>query len=53
MHARDTCGLTGDLPIGFRGRLPVDYDGARLVLFAHHGHVFRGRAGSCGRRWGS
>lgn len=41
--------LTGDLPVGLRGRLPVDDDGARFVLFAHHRHVFRGRAGNCGR----
>ena len=41
--------LTGDLPVGLRGRLPVDDDGARFVLFAHHCHVFRGRAGNCGR----
>lgn len=42
--------LTSDLSIGLRGRLPVDNYGARFVLFAHHGHIFRGGAGNCGRR---
>lgn len=41
-----SAGLTGDFPVGFRGRLPVNNYGARLVLFAHHGHIFRGRAGN-------
>lgn len=38
--------LTRDLPIGLGGRLPVDDDGARLVLFAHHSHVFGRGAGN-------
>lgn len=37
--------LTRDLPVGLGGRLPVDDDGARLVLLAHHGHVFGRGAG--------
>lgn len=41
--------LTGDLAVGLGGRLPVDDDGARLVLFAHHRHVLWGGAGNCGR----
>lgn len=41
-----SAGLTGDFPVGLRGRLPVNDYGARLVLFAHHSHIFRGRAGN-------
>lgn len=37
--------LTRHLPVGLGGRLPVDDDGARLVLLAHHGHVFGRGAG--------
>lgn len=39
--------LTSDFAVGFRGRLPVHNYGARFVLFAHYGHIFRGRAGDC------
>lgn len=39
--------LTRDLPVGLGGRLPVDDDGARLVLFAHHSHVLGRGAGNC------
>lgn len=43
--------LTSDLAVGLRGRLPVDDDGARFVLLAHHCNVFRGGAGNCGGEW--
>lgn len=41
------CISTCNFAIGFRRRLPVDYDCAWTTLFADHSHVFRGRTG----RW--
>ena len=38
--------LTCNLPVGLGGWLPVDDDGARFVLLAHHSHIFGRGAGN-------